>query len=295
MCPEITVHTETCRACGLCGQVCPNLITAKGHDGVMFVRPDRQIHCTQCGQCMAICPTESIQVEGLSYTEDLIPLPMVAPVADQFWSLIASRRAVRTYRREPVPRELLEQVVDAISFAPPSFPPVKIEAVVVQDPAAMRKALPIMIDQYDKVVQAVQNPIARRMIRRRVGPDKYQMLESHVVPLMEGRLPALRAGTEDTITRGAPAMILLHARQDAENRVADAYVALAFGLLAAHALGLGACPLDLVPPAVDRSPRLREMFKIPMNNVPIAAFILGYPRNPYRRAIRRRLRWVEWV
>jgi nitroreductase len=153
--------------------------------------------------------------------------------------MITTRRAIRNFRDQPVPRELLEKVVEAISFAPPSFTPVKTEIVVVQDTAVIRRALPEMIRIYDGLLKAMSHPVARLFVRRKVGSAKCKMLETHVIPLMNSRLPELKRGVEDTITRDAPAMILFYAQRDAENPNADIHIALTYGLLVPHAIGLG--------------------------------------------------------
>jgi nitroreductase len=109
------------------------------------------------------------------------------------------------------------------------------------------------------------------------------------------RLPDLKNGTEDTILRRAPAMILLHANRGEENYRADITIAATCGLLAAHSLGLGGTFIDLVPPAVERSAELRSLFSIPHGDEVVSAIIIGYPKYRYQRAIRRELNQVTWL
>jgi nitroreductase len=244
---------------------------------------------------MAICPNQAVQVPALAYDRDFFPLPAAPIDGSAFFSLLAARRSVRVFQDKPVPRELLEKVVQAIALAPPSFPPHNTELVVVQDTALIRRALPEMVAFYSNLVHAMRSPVARLIIRRRTGAEKYRTLVRHVVPLMEKRLPDLLSGREDTITRGAPALILFHADRRAENFRTDLHVALAFGLLAAQSLGLGATAIDLIPPAVERSQTLRELFAIPPANEVVACLILGYPRFRYQRGIRRALKTVTWL
>jgi nitroreductase len=140
----------------------------------------------------------------------------------------------------------------------------------------------------------MHNPVARWIIRRSAGAEKYRLLSRHVVPLMERRLPDLKAGVEDTITRHAPAMILFHANRNSENYRTDVAIAMGFGMLAAHALGLGATAIDLVPPAVERSQALRVLFGIPETDEVAGCLILGFPKYRYQRGIRRELQRVIW-
>jgi nitroreductase/NAD-dependent dihydropyrimidine dehydrogenase PreA subunit len=284
-----------CKSDGICAAVCPNRILQIDPSGKVHFRADRVDLCFRCGHCMAVCATKAIQVPGLSYDRDFFPLPRLAEgAADLYFDLIASRRAVRVFKDEPVPRELLEKVVRAIAFAPPSFPPLQISLIVVQDTALIRQALPLMVDLYDRLVHAMRSPVGRLIVRSRMDKSKYRLLRRHVVPLMERRLPELKSGAEDTITRRAPAMILFHAPRTAENYLTDIHIGMAFGMLAAHALGLGACAIDLVPPAVDRSPALRALFNIPETDEVAGCLILGFPKYRSQRAIRRELKRVTW-
>ncbi len=293
------IDQTTCTTCGACADVCPNRILVKDAAAGMRFQPERLWMCFRCGQCMAVCPTGSVHAAGLSYERDFFPLPPAPPDAPPtsaaFFDLIASRRAVRTFKDKPVPRELLEKIVQAVQYAPPGFPPLKTELVVVQDPQRIRQALPHMIAVYDMLVKMVRHPLARWAVRGRIGASKFRTLKQHVVPLMQVRLPGLKAGTEDTITRGAQAMILFHANRQEENYQTDIHSALTYAFLAAHALGLGASAMDLIPPAVDRSPALRQMFGIPPENEVVGVVILGFPKYTYRRGIRRDLKSVTWL
>lgn len=291
----ISVDKGTCRACGLCAKICPiPLITQEKDSGISF-RPDRLPLCIGCGQCMAICPTKSIVVEGLSYERDFFDLPAGAQGEPPFTEMIRTRRAIRVFKDRPVPRELLEKVVEAIRYAPPGFTPVKFEIVVVQDTAVIRKALPEMIEFYDGLVKAMGNPIARFFIRREAGKEKFRMMDHHLVPLLKSRLPELKQGTEDTITRYAPAMILFHADRNAENYEEDIHIAVTYAFLAVHALGLGGSAMSIIPPAVERSPVLRKLFSIPDGHAVAGSIILGYPKYRYQRGIRRDLKGVTWI
>lgn len=291
---HITYSPDTCHACGLCAEVCPNKILIKTA-GRMDLIPERVDLCFTCGQCMCVCPTQSITVGGLSYERDFIA-PPEAPVAEQnFSQLIRSRRAVRNFKDQPVPVELLEQIVEAVSFAPMGFPPVKTEVIVVSNPQLIRASLPHMVDLYDGLLRAFQNPIARFFIRREVGGQKYQQMESHLIPMLKVRMPGLKNGTEDTITRGAPALILFHADRGGEDIREDIYIAATYCILAAHALGLGGSIMDLIPPAINKKPELRELFHVPQNHDVVASVILGFPRYAYQRSIRRTLKSVEWL
>ena len=293
--PSIRINKDLCHSCGLCVEICPNrIMTMGGADGISL-RPDRLSFCIACGQCMAVCTSQAIIVDGLAYERDFFALPKGSADQMPFLEMIQTRRAIRVFKNRPVPRELLEKVVEAITFAPPGFTPLKTELTVVQDTAVIRQALPEMINVYDGLVKAMDNPIARFMIRRKGGAATFNTLKRHVEPLMKSRLPELKQGTEDTLTRYAPAMIIFHAHRDAENYEEDIHIALTYGFLAAHALGLGGSAMSIIPPPIQRSPRLRKLFLIPDTNVVVGSMILGYPKYRYQRGIKRNLKNVTWI
>jgi len=289
------INNETCNRCGLCGEVCPNLIMEVDRENGIKLRADRLELCTQCGHCMAICPSQSIQVAGLSYETDFFDLPKGKAADLPFVEMVKSRRAIRAYKDQPVEKEVLEKIVEAITFAPPSITPVKIELTVVQDAETMRKALPEMINSFDRFVKAMDNPVGRLFIRLASGADEFRVIEHHVIPMMRSHMPELKQGLKDTIMRNAPAMIIFHAHRKADNYETDVDIAMTYGLLAAHSLGLGCSPIDLVPNAIDRNQTLRELFMIPDENIPVAALILGYPKYRYRRGIKREFKSVNWI
>jgi ferredoxin len=285
-----SVNLSTCKKCHICADICPAGII-RAEDAARFM-PERESLCIRCGQCMAACPTLSISVEGLSYQNDFFELPhRQEGWQEAFYGLISTRRSIRNFRDTPVPRELLEKIVQAISFAPPGFTPLTVELTVVNNRELIRRAVPMVGEMYEQLIKLNGNPLTRAVFKSKVGEDTYDVLAKHVLPLMKTRMPGLKAGTEDTIARGAPAMILFHAARHNE----DIFIALAYGLLAAHSLGLGSTAIGLIPPAIERNPELRKMFKIPAKNKVLASMILGYPKYKYSRGIKRSPAGVTWI
>jgi hypothetical protein len=162
---------------------------------------------------------------------------------------------------------------------------------VVTDRSLIQRAVPLMADLYAGLIKIQADPASQAAFKKMVGEDIYKMLSEHVLPLMKVRMPGLKAGTEDTIARGAPCMILFHSPVRNE----DIFIALAYGLLAAHSLGLGACAIGLIPPAISRNPELRKMFRVPEGNQVLASMVLGYPKYKYSRGIRRSPAGLTWI
>ena len=141
----------------------------------------------------------------------------------------------------------------------------------------------------------MSNPIAHIFIKKEVGKKRFATMQQHLIPLLKNRLPSLKDGTEDTITRKAPAMILFLANRHGEDIQEDIYIAASFGMLAAHSLGLGGSIMDIIPPAIEKKKELREMFNVSDDQEVVASIILGYPKYKYKRGIRREIKNVKWL
>jgi len=293
----ISINQLTCKKCILCTEVCPNKILIKNESDEIAFRPDRVELCFRCGQCMAVCSTRSITVAGLSYENDFFELPQdgSGDYEKSFYDMIRTRRAVRNFKDKPVPGELLEKIVEAISFAPPGFPPLKIKIVVVQDTSLIRNSLPNMIKLYDKLTGMMKKPVYRFFIKKEVGEKKFKTMQEHLIPLLIKRLPALKDGTEDTITRNAPAMILFLADKNGEDINQDISIAATYGMLATHSLGLGGSIMDLIPPAINKDDELKKLFCVPDDHEVVTSVIIGYPKYKYQRGIKRSLKSIKWL
>ena len=58
------VDLATCKGDGICVDVCPEDVLAIESKKAVTVA-NRVIHCILCGQCVAVCPTESLQMPDL--------------------------------------------------------------------------------------------------------------------------------------------------------------------------------------------------------------------------------------
>ena len=293
----IKIDAATCKKCMLCIEICPNKIFIKNDQNHIEPKPESVHICVQCGHCMAICSTKSISIQGLSYETDMFDLPVydTEQVKTSFFNTIQTRRSIRNFKDIPVPKEILEKIVAAISYAPPGFPPIKHKLIVVQNTELIRKSLPIMVHFYDGFVRMMKNPIMKFIIKKSAGSKQFKTLENHLLPMLNNRLPALKNGSEDTLFRNAPAIILFIADKNEEDLTRDIVIAATYGMLTAHAIGLGGCILDIVPPAINRDKALRKIYDLSPNDEVITSLIVGYPKYTFQRGIKRNIKRIKWL
>jgi ferredoxin len=116
----IRINQDLCKACGICGHVCPRHILetiVKNDEKITIISSERLNLCMKCGHCVAVCPNNAIQVEGLK-SEEFAPFKELDIDDNQLLSLMKQRRSIRRYKDKPVPREIINRIIDAAHSSP---------------------------------------------------------------------------------------------------------------------------------------------------------------------------------
>ena len=280
---QTKIDQSNCKNCGICTEVCPNKIIGK--NGHIHFKQEREHLCLQCGQCMAACPTKSVRIEGLSYEHDFNELPANSFDYKDFIGVLATRRSVRNFKNRPVRDELIDEIVNSVSYAPFGAAPEKMEISIINNRKTIESALPLISDFFHQLEKMIENPIKSIILRVLAGREGFQTVKNHLYPIAKGGNYNLEHW--DGITRGAPTLITIHAAKDAEAHTNNAVIYATYMMLAAHAIGLGATMIECLIAAINRNKQLKQIFQIPANNEAVMAVIIGYPKYQYRRTIKR--------
>ncbi len=288
-----TIDQEKCKKCKLCIAVCPVHIIGLDDNGQVHFLPEREHICLECGQCMAICSTEAVKVGNYTYEENFFPLPDNTVHYEELYNFFAHRRSVRNFTDRPVEQELIGKILDTLHFAPYGAEPNKVEITVINNRQLIETTLPFIEEFLDNIVKWVENPIASFMIKRKKGAELFNTLKNHLYPMAKLENYTLKYG--DRITRNAPAILVFHAPKDAEEHTNNSLIYATFAMFAAQSLGLGATFIGIVPAAINKVKKVREIFQIPDDHEAMTSIILGYPQYHYRKAIRRENKTIHWV
>ena len=288
-----TVNSEICSKCQKCIEVCPcNIIGSNPEEEVHFIE-ERTSICIKCGQCMAVCGTKAINVNGLTYEDDFMDLPDHNVDHTSFVNFLANRRSIRNFKDKPISNKLIQQILDSVAYAPNGAEPEKINITVTNNRKQIETALPYIADFLDNIVRWMENPMASRMIKRKRGQETFNTLKNHLYPIAKLENYKLEFG--DRITRDAPAILIFHADKGAEAHTNNSIIYATYTMLAAHALGLGATMIGIVPNAINKVPKVREIFRIPEQHEAIISVIIGYPKYKYQRTIKRNRQSINWI
>jgi nitroreductase len=242
---------------------------------------------------MAVCPTQFIQVDGLSYDDNFTDVQPFGFGPKEFAAFLASRRSVRNFSGREVSKDLIQQVLDAVQYAPFGSHPEKVSMTVVNDRQTIESALPMISGFLDRIVTMIENPVISFIFRKTSPPEVYNSVKNHLYPIL--KMGTFKLENGDRITRGAPALILFHSDKAAEARTENSLINATYAMLQAHALGLGATMVEVVPAAINKVKELKALFQIPESHEVSLSLILGHPKYKYRRSISRPVHKVNWI
>ncbi|MDR3631310.1 MAG: nitroreductase family protein [Desulfocapsaceae bacterium] len=213
----LEVNNETCIGCGECAQDCPyGLILMQNDRPAMDM--ERVEMCLECHHCLAVCPTGALCIHGCN-PDDSQALPGNSPSAEQLSLLIKGRRTTRRYRKEPVSREEIDFLLEAVAYAPTAVNNRQVLFTIIEDPQVM--------DNFRKATYAM----LQEKIMNGGLPAGMEYLQEAVVKS--------RDSGQDIIFRGAPHFIIASAPKTGSSPEADCHIALSYFELMAASMGLG--------------------------------------------------------
>lgn len=259
----LSLNKKACRRDGLCAEECPLSLLTQDNEGYPEAKPESDSVCIRCGHCVAVCPHRALHLDAIDDTLSVPLRPELAISAGAAEQFLKSRRSVRAYEQRPVPREVLAQLLDVTRWAPSATNRQPVKWIVFDDREQLRALAGLAAEGLRKI------PYFARLV---ADWDK---------------------GC-DRIFRGAPALAIAFAEQQAFDPGADCTIAITYLELAAHAHGLGACWAGVLLAAMPQNPEIVRFLEIPGQHRVYAAMMLGYPKNAYARIPVRNPLNVTW-
>lgn len=283
--------------------------------------------CLGCNTCSAICPQQAI-LENKSYRidegrwailndapvdiRDGLPNPLRLPRPVPFEEIaseitetersIYTRRSCRVYKPDPVPKEIIERILEAGRFAPTAGNCQGYKFVVVTDRA--------LLDQISDATWKYVGIVPKVAITRNPVGRMVKKLMTLILPNAMDQRPAVAITGMTNPQFGdkgldaffnAPCVIMVVPN---ELHVSD--VVFGMGIvcqnivLAAEALGLGTCYVGFFANAIKAKKVPKEVFEqLGLEwpyEIPAMGICLGYQAVPMHRAVPRdfpNIRWVE--
>jgi nitroreductase/formate hydrogenlyase subunit 6/NADH:ubiquinone oxidoreductase subunit I len=269
----IQINQQTCRQCGTCAATCGRkLIDFQVKN---FPKPNAlaELLCIKCGQCVVVCPTGSLTHREMP-VEQCPPLQESLQItAEQCEYLLRSRRSVKVYKDQPVPRDVIVRLIEIARYAPTAHNRQEVEWLVVDNKEKLLHLEEMSLDWM------------RWMIKNQ--PELASLYHMEVM-LKQAEIDKNR------LLRGAPVLIVVHAPKDNLQSSTDCTIALTFLELAAKSLGLGCCWAGMVGIMANRFPPMKDEFPIPEGHMLCGFMLLGYPKFRFQRLPLRRPPHITW-
>ena len=179
---------------------------------------------------------------------------------------IYNRRAVRDYTEQSVPKLSVLELIDAATQAPSAINSQPWAFVVVQD----RDRLKEYSDR------------AKACLLKTIEPTS--SLFAHRDMLTDPNF---------NIFYNAGTLVIICAKPDGLNPAEDCCLAAQNFMLAAHAIGLGTCPIGFARPWLNL-PEAKKELGIPANYTPVFPIIVGFPTGQTAPPERKEPEIVTW-
>lgn len=280
-----TINDETCNQDGLCAKVCPVSIIRLPEDGYPEPVPGAEEICIGCGHCVSVCPTGSIHHRDVRL-EECLPLQVsLQPSSEQVTQFFQSRRSIRVYKDKPVPRELLQRMMEMACWAPSAHNAQKVKWLAFGGREEMDRLAGITVNWMRWMMEALPEKAAELKFERRVKQwDDGQ----------------------DTILRRAPVLLVAYgekpeppppdfvAAMDHQTAPVDYAIALSYLELAGLSLGLGTCWAGYVYLAANQFPPMHQALGLPEGHQCYGAMMVGYSKFSYRRIPLKKAPAITW-
>ena len=269
----IKVDVEKCNRDGICIDVCPLGLLSADREGRPEMLPGRAEYCIGCGHCVAVCPKGAMDNSKNPLRENTEVPEKYSPDPDQGLLFLRSRRSIRRYKNEPVPREKVLELLEIARFAPSGHNSQGISYLVVDGAENLAQLREIVAEWMRGAVKS--------------SPELSAYLN----------IPALIKAHEkgaDPVLRGAPLLIVAHAPAGLLPAQVSTVLSLEYVELFATALGLGTCWAGIAQRCSQSFPAFSQFLKIPAERKITGMLMAGYPKYRYRRMPTRNPLDVAW-
>jgi len=295
---EVTtkIDESKCTGCGLCVKVCP-ADTLTMVDGKAKVTGNRSLGCEHC---VAVCPVDAVTVGSV----DPAALAFeTLPACDRYVKpghydtaglveLMRSRRSCRDFSPEPVPADVLRDLIRIGTTAPSGTNSQLWTFSVLPDRASVLLLGDAILAFFVKLNKMAESGFARLVSRIFLKDTLGQYYRDYYESVKTG-IRQFREENRDRLFHGAPAVVAIGTRPGASCPSEDALLASQNICLAAHAMGYGTCLIGFAVEAMRNDPKIKDVLRIPRKEPVYSVIALGKSREHYRKTTGRRMPTVR--
>lgn len=283
----MTVNTEKCIGCGQCVKDCfPNDIKIIQESDLQKDKPELQVKkawignetCMKCGHCIAVCPVNAITTDEYDmgdvkeYHKESFS---ISP--QQLLNFIQFRRSVRQFTKEPVAKEVFQQIIEAGRFTQTGINAQDVSYIVITEE----------LNRLRELVLTTLNAMGSHILE--TEKENQRLLR------YAGIWTRMYATYQENPEKGdrlffqAPGVILVTANSQINGALASSNME-----LMANALGLGTFFSGFFAAAAAQNPEILKFAGIPEGKEIVSCMVIGHPAVRYRRTVPRKSPDIVW-
>ena len=268
----IGIDEQACTQCGACTSICPSGYLIALDDGTPAENAASAFPCLQCGHCEAVCPSGAITARYPGEYPHGLDMEAAPITPEQLKRTLSMRRSTRRFKREPVDRAIIEDMLDTVRFAPTGTNRQPLKWIIVSDPAKIRELSGAVAGWMRMAVEQAQDSPYAGFFRT--------LVQAH------------DAG-QDPISRGAPHLAIAIGDATVPSAFVDGIIALSWLEITLAANNLGGCWFGFFKLA-EAFPPLQQALALPEGyNL---GYVMGFGKKAVKhlRAPKRKPLDVEW-
>ena len=287
----ITVDLDRCTLCKACINDCVARLFYIESDRLHIV-DEFEERCIFCGHCVAVCPVDvvKLKVYDIKSTDDVYKIENL-PDFQSFYNLVLKRRSIRQFKDKPIPKELIENLLDLARFSPTGSNSENVYYTIIKDKEIVAKISNIITIKVKRFAETLEDPKGREIIKARMSKEEFNLAIENL-PRTKAILKTIERGVDFWCWNGE--LIFIHGDLTIGGVETNSALAAAHIMLAAETLGLGTCSLGYLTFHTNQSETIKKIIKLPENHEVGYSLTIGYPKVKYKRVPSRKPVRVQW-
>lgn len=253
---KVMIDEDKCIGCGMCAKVCAAHNIAIHHKKAKIELEE----CVMCGQCTAVCPKKAVSISGY-HTAQIEKSEDIRLNPDDILEVIRFRRSIRQFKEKEIPKEIVEQILEAGRLTHTAKNLQDVSFVVLNKEKHRVEQMAVRIFRKIKPFADLFSPMARK-----------NKIDEHFFFFH------------------APIAIVILAKDKTNGILAAQNME-----FVAEAHGLGVLYSGFFTMAANASHKIKAAMKVPRGKKVAMTLVLGYPNVKFLRSVQRKELEVRYM